>query len=94
MFCCVNKNYNQKLTLSAFGGSVAWAIVCWGPGRCPLYGVRRRPRFKCTSTVIEAGLLFLSGRISPRRLNETGLYTRPASITKYGSTLYIGMTMV
>ena len=29
-----------------------WAIVCWGPGRCPLYGVQRCPLlggFKCIS---------------------------------------------
>ena len=33
-------------------GKFVWAIVRWGPGRCPLYGVRRRPLlggFKCIS---------------------------------------------
>ena len=40
--------------LSAFGGKFLWAIVRWGPGRCPLYGVRRRPLlggFKCISII-------------------------------------------
>ena len=38
--------------LSAFGGKFVWAIVRWGPGRCPLYRVRRGPLvrgFKCIS---------------------------------------------
>ena len=45
--------------LSAFGGKFVWAIVRWGPGRCPLYGVRRRPLlggFKCIYSIMGSSI--------------------------------------
>ena len=46
------RDHGGAAKLSALGGEFVWAIVCWGPRRCPLYKVRRHPLlggFKCIS---------------------------------------------
>ena len=75
--------------LSAFGGKFGWAIVCWRPHRCLLYGVRRRPLlrgFKCISimgsSIGGSGTVHSRGSVCAMEgpLIEVSMYTLFSSI--------------